>query len=984
MTPICITGADAPALHHLARALQGAGVAPAQPLQRDAALDLHVWHQRVCQSGALPVVPSRLWEQVAIDLLLSNIDQPVWSWANARSIDALDFWAQLDTNIRFVLLCQTPQQAVAELFAANTGTEADEAHQLALWQQRHQALLRFHLRHPERSVLVWADQARQAPHVLAAHVAQQWQLPLQPDAVIATAQPLPHNAVQLQLAAQLVARHPQHQELERELHASVQPLLAAEANPAQGQPAAPTAQLLVQHYLQLADRSAEQAALQQKQQEADNLLQELHRVQELLAQQLEQYQAEQAAKSEAIHQRNLIAQAHNDVQAQLDAATRAQQAEAAAKAALQKTQADQQAKLDALTQTHAKTVADLQEAQQEGELLLQQLHQVQEELEKYYLNHQAAQAEVQQLKAQLHATEEERNQAVHQRNLTAQDRLNVLDQLKATDQAKTALQAQLDALAEEQAQLVKARDVALTDMARERNEAVHQRNLMAQDRQELIDKLQALAAENTQAHTALQEAQQEGELLLQQLHQVQEELEQRALEQPAVQAELQQLQGQLQGTEQERNEAVHQRNLIAQARLELVDELQATQQELERITQQLFQVQAELEQQHQREHAAQQLSQSLQARWSRLLEQQPELSDFDTVQLVGPVADGQPLQWRLNHTTVAGRAFEQLDFQTVLENGVAGFVWQRHPSNGNSPLARWPVSARSDDSVTLIPTRSATDTHKRAAHMVQLASSDWELLLALPAVLMQALERGRVTLPAGQRDLWHTALARSAELMRGMQRLVRFDAAELTAQQATPQREVLALRLAPLQFATTRLPELTFQLQLNKAADGGVTSAHFILDAAAQGTALQNWVANVPTATGQAVMALRLDAAGWDAALWQQLTDQDRTFMSALLDSLAVVLVTLQAAGARAERAWADWLKLATRLRQWARATPAPLVATEEPAPAPAPAEMLQAPEAPPAAAPARPRRSSSAKPKAAPAPATRTTTTRKKRAAQP
>lgn len=1059
MTPICITGADAPALHHLAQALQGAGVAPAQPLQRDAALDLHVWHQRVCQSGALPVVPSRLWEQVAIDLLLSNIDQPVWSWANARSIDALDFWAQLDTNIRFVLLCQTPQQAVAELFAANTGTEADEAHQLALWQQRHQALLRFHLRHPERSVLVWADQARQAPHVLAAHVAQQWQLPLQPDAVIATAQPLPHNAVQLQLAAQLVARHPQHQELERELHASVQPLLAAEANPAQGQPAAPTAQLLVQHYLQLADRSAEQAALQQKQQEADNLLQELHgvqaqleaatqvqqteaaakadalkqleaetkaktelqtqlnalsqahtktvadlqeaqqeaelllqqlhqvqeelekrylnhqalqtelqaklaeeskakqaeaaakakvlqqrdaetkarielqgklddltqthsktainlqhtqqkaeqllqelhRVQELLAQQLEQYQAEQAAKSEAIHQRNLIAQAHKDVQAQLDAATRAQQAEAAAKAALQKTQADQQAKLDALTQTHTKTVADLQEAQQEGELLLQQLHQVQEELEKYYLNHQAAQAEVQQLKAQLHATEEERNQAVHQRNLTAQDRLNVLDQLKAADQAKTALQAQLDALAEEQAQLVKARDVALTDMARERNEAVHQRNL------------------------------------------------------------------------------------IAQARLELVDELQATQQELERITQQLFQVQAELEQQHQREHAAQQLSQSLQARWSRLLEQQPELSDFDTVQLVGPVADGQPLQWRLNHTTVAGRAFEQLDFQTVLENGVAGFVWQRHPSNGNSPLARWPVSARSDDSVTLIPTRSATDTHKRAAHMVQLASSDWELLLALPAVLMQALERGRVTLPAGQRDLWHTALARSVELMRGMQRLVRFDAAELTAQQATPQREVLALRLAPLQFATTRLPELTFQLQLNKAVDGTVTSAHFILDAAAQGTALHNWVVNVPTATGQAVMALRLDAAGWDAALWQQLTEQDRAFMSALLDSLAVVLVNLQAAGARAERAWADWLKLATCLRQWARATPVPVVTTEEPAPAPA--EMLQAPEAPPAA-PVRPRRSR-AKPKEASLSAPLSdegirTTTRKKRAAQP
>lgn len=998
MTPICITGADARALNHLAQALQGAGVAPAQPLQRDVALSLHVWHQRVCQSDTSPVVPSRLWEQVAIDLLLANIDQPVWSWADARSIDALDFWAQLDTNIRFVLLCQTPQQAVADLFTAHADPGVDEARQLQLWQQRHQALLRFHLRHPERSVLVWADQAQQAPQTLVAHIAQQWQLPLQPDAVTPAAQPLPHNAVQLQLAAQLVARHPQYQELERELYASMQPLLAAPADPVPTQLAVASAQQLVQHYLQLADRSSEQAALQQQQHKADNLLQELHRVQEQLEAITQAQQIEVAAKADALKRLEAETQAKIELQTRLDAETKAKQAEAAAKAeALQqrdaqaKAQTELQTKLDTLTQANTKTVADLQEAQQEGELLLQQLHQVQEELEKYYLNHQAAQAEVQQLKAQLHATEEERNQAVHQRNLTAQDRLNILEQLKAADQAKIALQAQFDAVTEEQAQLIKARDVALTDMARERNEAVHLRNLMAQDRAELVEKLQVVDQVKTELQARLDAEIQAKQTEVQAKVELQAQLDaltaeraQLVLERDAALTEI----------AQERNEAVHQRNLIAQARLELVDELQATQQELERITQQLFHVQAELEQQHQREHAAQQLSQSLQARWNRLLEQQPELSDFDAVQLVGPVVDGQPLQWRLNHTTVASRPFEQLDFQTVLENGVVGFVWQRNPSDGSSPLIRWPVSARSDDSVTLIPTKSVIDTHKRAAHMVQLASSDWELLVALPAVLMQALERGRVTLPAEQRDLWHAALARSAELMRGMQRLVRFDATELTAQQATPQREVLALRLAPLHFTAMRLPEFTFQLQLNKAVDGTVTSAHFILDAAAQGTALHNWVANVPTATGQAVMALRLDAAGWDAALWQQLTDQDRAFMSALLDSLAVVLVNLQAAGVRAERAWADWLKLATQLRQWARATPAPVVATEEPAPAlvpaPEPVEVLQAPEVPPAAPDERPRRSR-ANPKAAAAsvptpddtpPATRTTT-RKKRAAQ-
>lgn len=148
-----------------------------------------------------------MWEQVAIDLLLANIDQPVWSWADARSVDALDFWAQLDTNIRFVLLCQTPQQAVAELFTADVYTVPDEARQLAVWQQRHQALLRFHLRHPERSVLVGRPSA--ATFERTGH-------PHGPAVAIAFVTrcggghntPLLHNAVQLQLAAQLVALRP--------------------------------------------------------------------------------------------------------------------------------------------------------------------------------------------------------------------------------------------------------------------------------------------------------------------------------------------------------------------------------------------------------------------------------------------------------------------------------------------------------------------------------------------------------------------------------------------------------------------------------------------------------------------------------------------------------------------------------------------------------------------------------------------------------
>ena len=115
MTTLCITGNNPHSLNHIAAQLGQAGMADAQPLHRDPSVTLQVWHQRVCAQSAGVVRPSRLWEQLAVDLMLANLDAPVWGWADTRSHQLLDFWAQLDGDIRFVLLCQTPKQAITHL-----------------------------------------------------------------------------------------------------------------------------------------------------------------------------------------------------------------------------------------------------------------------------------------------------------------------------------------------------------------------------------------------------------------------------------------------------------------------------------------------------------------------------------------------------------------------------------------------------------------------------------------------------------------------------------------------------------------------------------------------------------------------------------------------------------------------------------------------------------------------------------------------------
>ncbi len=398
MTPICITG-SAHWLPPVLGALQPLGLAPAKPLERDPNTTLHSWHQRVVAAGQAQ--PSRVWQQLAADLLLANIDSPQWAWADENSLHLLDFWAGFDPAVRFVLLAESPAQALLrQRHLGNT------AQLLGQWAHKHQTLLRFALRHPERCLLVWGQQAQQDPQALAQKMAQRWALALsaKPQAPSDAPDPCP---LAEHLAAHLCQQQPSVQQLLADLQACVEPLGLL--------PSAPHADpiALLSRYQHLSDRSAEaeqlatlQANLKAAQAQTAKAQTELQAAQAKAAdtdkalasakadlsktqEQLKAQQAKAAESDKALAAAKASAQAeHSKAQAELSKAQADLKVAQAKAAEADKARAALQAELD-------KTKPLLKEAQDEAELLLNQLHVVQEELENYYYRNKELQAQAQ-------------------------------------------------------------------------------------------------------------------------------------------------------------------------------------------------------------------------------------------------------------------------------------------------------------------------------------------------------------------------------------------------------------------------------------------------------------------------------------------------------------------------------------------------------------------------------------------------------------
>ena len=109
-----------------------------------------------------PIAPSPVWQTLALDLLLGNLEQELWGWADPQAIYLLDYWKNLDHQLAFVLVYDSPQASLASLFD-NPEVDCTEHVVKAAsdnWLAYNEALLNFYLGNTERCLLVHGQQVR--------------------------------------------------------------------------------------------------------------------------------------------------------------------------------------------------------------------------------------------------------------------------------------------------------------------------------------------------------------------------------------------------------------------------------------------------------------------------------------------------------------------------------------------------------------------------------------------------------------------------------------------------------------------------------------------------------------------------------------------------------------------------------------------------------------------------------------------------------
>ncbi|QIV96507.1 hypothetical protein EDC55_12013 [Allofrancisella inopinata] len=100
-----------------------------------------------------------IWNGLAMDLMISNMNNKLWGWSDPQAISLLEYWKSADPNLGFVLVYNSPQSFVKRLFDSvdNISNEVLQD-KISDYIEYNEALLQFFYQNIEESVLVSSEQ----------------------------------------------------------------------------------------------------------------------------------------------------------------------------------------------------------------------------------------------------------------------------------------------------------------------------------------------------------------------------------------------------------------------------------------------------------------------------------------------------------------------------------------------------------------------------------------------------------------------------------------------------------------------------------------------------------------------------------------------------------------------------------------------------------------------------------------------------------
>jgi len=514
MTKIIIIGHPQSDIEGIEHMLLTAGMASAQPSRRDGLKPQEISATLIKAHGAVPVEslqtaeqlqqiqPAPVWQGMALDLMLGNLEQPLWGWADPQAVYLLDYWKNLGPKVVFVLVYDAPHTSLTRLSLEDAAASEQELQRrLDAWVAYNSALLHFHLSNPACSVLVHAGQVKSLAKPYLQHLSERIALPLElpaqevPLPAIAepdTASAALEDAQVEVLIGLLMQENPEAQALYAQLQAAttLSPALQAQALVS---PATAPASVNIRY-------RAWQACVTQQQQ-----IQHLsQRIREMSAQDIRlQEQIERAQQKLESAYQQADRHAKNEYQLRLARQTA-------------------QAQLDEYARQQADFQGQVQKNEQEKDLLQSRLSNIQKDLEHYRQENQKLVAKVKSSDSEL--------------QIKIQQIVALQDELKRQSELLQQAQANEQKGKGKNIELQQENDLLLAQLQQVQEE-LERHFLKAQEQAAAVATAKSeLQAKNKQLAAIQTELNQENDLLLAQLHKVQEGLENYYIENQTLKA----------------------------------------------------------------------------------------------------------------------------------------------------------------------------------------------------------------------------------------------------------------------------------------------------------------------------------------------------------------------------------------------------------------------------------------------------------------
>jgi hypothetical protein len=136
------------------------------------------WLEDGSNKASLPAL-GKMWQELASSLLIANLSQPIWGWADSQTVWLLEFWKDFDPQIRFILVYSSPEFVICNMLQRQIDAPEDMDSLLTSWNRYNTELLRFYNRNQDRCLLVNAQTSLQYPQILIDKLSEAFGINLQ-------------------------------------------------------------------------------------------------------------------------------------------------------------------------------------------------------------------------------------------------------------------------------------------------------------------------------------------------------------------------------------------------------------------------------------------------------------------------------------------------------------------------------------------------------------------------------------------------------------------------------------------------------------------------------------------------------------------------------------------------------------------------------------------------------------------------------------